>query len=182
MKLNSLWCTQDQKSKVQGGTRLSALQPTAPNANIACFSNRFFGQEKRTQSHGGSAPAAVLLPLPTAASNFLTRNGRTAAGSRHRHVLHLVENPLSSPVLSQPPNTARNQPRAAAASPSTWTGDAPGPGGTQDSSRHRQVQLHILCCFGNDADLEPSKPQPWRISTGEQEVWVKLWAQKVTWD
>lgn len=81
---------------------------------------QFFGQEKRTQSHGG--PAA-LPPLPRAASKFLTRSGRTAAGSGHRRVLHLVENPLSSPVLSQPPNTARNQPRAATASPSTWTGD-----------------------------------------------------------
>lgn len=59
-----------------------------------------FGQEKRTQSHGGPA---VLLPLPSTASKFLTRSGRTAAGSGHRRVLHLVENPLSSPVLSQPP-------------------------------------------------------------------------------
>lgn len=163
-----------KRAKSGGGTRPSALQPTAPNANITCFSNCLSGQEKRTQSRGGSAPAAVLLPLPTTASNFLTRNGRTAAGSGHCRVLHLVENPLSSPVLSQPQNAARNQPRAAAASPINVDGGRPGPGGTQDSSRHQEVQLHIQCCFGNDTDLEPSKPQPWRISIVEQEVRVML--------
>lgn len=57
-----------------------------------------------------------------------------------------------------------------------------GPAGTQDSSWHRPGRLHTVCCLGNDTALEQCKPQPWRIRTGEQEVQVELWAQKVTWD
>lgn len=34
------WSTRDPTSKVQGGTRPSAVQATAPKANTACFSSR----------------------------------------------------------------------------------------------------------------------------------------------
>lgn len=58
-------------------------------------------------------------------------------------------------------NAARNQRREAAASPSTWTGEA---AGTRYSSRHPHVRLHILCRRGNDMSLEQCEPQPRRSS------------------
>lgn len=119
MKLNSLWCTQDQMSKVQEGTWLSVLQDRTKCKHCLLFQLFMRRAEKadlelwlqgcsvvdlyQLRYCSASLPATgnTVWRCQPQASNFITSNGTTAASSGHCRTPHLMEKTLSNIMQSQ---------------------------------------------------------------------------------